>query len=116
LPATVNPEKPGTVESFGTISGKMLLSLKAHTVWPRRLNVNSANAGRGIFTHHCFLSKNVSFCGAAQRIPRWEYRNSKKKTLHIRGTIKVAGELDDRWPGSRKRAGREESPDTTSRE
>jgi hypothetical protein len=24
----------------------------------------------------------------------------------------VAGELDDRWPGSRKWAGREESPDT----
>jgi hypothetical protein len=26
--------------------------------------------------------------------------------------LMMAGELDDRWPGSRKRAGREESPDT----
>jgi len=26
--------------------------------------------------------------------------------------IQLAGELDDRWPGSRKRTGREESPDT----
>jgi len=26
--------------------------------------------------------------------------------------LQLAGELDDRWPGSRKRAGREESPDT----
>ena len=26
--------------------------------------------------------------------------------------IQLAGELDDRWPGSRKRVGREESPDT----
>jgi len=28
----------------------------------------------------------------------------------------VAGGLDDRWPGTRKRTGREESPDTTLRE
>ncbi len=33
-----------------------------------------------------------------------------------RGTIILAGELDDRWPGTRKRDGREESPDTTLRE
>jgi len=37
-------------------------------------------------------------------------------TLNAQGIMNLAGELDDRWPGSRKRAGREESPDTTSRE
>jgi hypothetical protein len=37
-------------------------------------------------------------------------------TLNAQGIIELADELDDRWPGSRKRAGREESPDTTSRE
>jgi hypothetical protein len=30
--------------------------------------------------------------------------------------MELAGELDDRWPGTRKREGREESPDTTLRE
>jgi hypothetical protein len=33
-------------------------------------------------------------------------------TLDGEGIMKLAGELDDRWPGSRKRTGREESPDT----
>jgi hypothetical protein len=33
-----------------------------------------------------------------------------------RDIMGVAGELDDRWPGTRKRTGREESPDTTLRE
>jgi hypothetical protein len=35
---------------------------------------------------------------------------------HVRDIMEVAGELDDRWPGTRKRTGREESPDTTLRE
>jgi hypothetical protein len=34
----------------------------------------------------------------------------------VRDIMGVAGELDDRWPGTRKRTGREESPDTTLRE
>ena len=40
-------------------------------------------------------------------------RESKARVRDIMG---VAGELDDRWPGTRKRTGREESPDTTLRE
>ena len=33
-----------------------------------------------------------------------------------RDIMELAGELDGRWPGTRKREGREESPDTTLRE
>ena len=40
-------------------------------------------------------------------------RESKARVRDIMG---AAGELDDRWPGTRKRTGREESPDTTLRE
>src|SRR5579863_712981 len=60
----------------------------------------------------CFLSKTVNLRGTCQWHLLSEYRNSKKKGIHIRGTMELAGELDDRWPGSRKRPGREESPDT----
>jgi hypothetical protein len=55
--------------------------------------------------------------------PEWArdvIRVGKKMTSKLtspqgRGIIQVAGELDDRWSGLRKRAGREESPDTTLR-
>jgi hypothetical protein len=41
--------------------------------------------------------------------PIW---NLPSEIAEIAIQLMMAGELDDRWPGSRKRAGREESPDT----
>jgi hypothetical protein len=47
---------------------------------------------------------------------RGQLRNNAIPEEVTRGIIGMAGELDDRWPGTRKRTGREESPDTTLRE
>ena len=47
---------------------------------------------------------------------RGQLRNNAIPEEVTRGIIGTAGELDDRWPGTRKRTGREESPDTTLRE
>jgi len=53
-------------------------------------------------------SEFFALMGAGMKLARYK--------LNWHGIMELAGELDDRWPGSRKRAGREESPDTTSRE
>ena len=45
-----------------------------------------------------------------------ELRNNAIPEKVTHGIIVPAGELDDRWPGTRKRTGREESPDTILRE
>ena len=47
---------------------------------------------------------------------RRQLRNNAIPEDVARGIIGMAGGLDDRWPGTRKRTGREESPDTTLRE